>query len=186
MTANKRIRTIDLTYMGMFVALLAVSAWIVIPATVPFTMQTFAVFATIAMLGMRKGALTIIAYILLGLAGVPVFSGFTGGFGVLAGPTGGYLVGFVFSAIVTGAILKRASRKTPVMFVAMVAGLVVCYIFGTIWFMFLYSGANAIGSVSIWTALTMCVFPYVLPDLVKIALAVFFSKKMSRHITSSL
>lgn len=182
MTASNRTRTVDLAYMGMFVALLAVSAWIVIPAAVPFTMQTFMVFAIVAILGMKKGALTILVYILLGLVGVPVFSGFTGGVGVLAGPTGGYLVGFVLTAIVTGAILKIFGRKTPVMFIAMAAGLVVCYIFGTIWFMFLYSGVNVAESVSIWTALTMCVFPYVVPDLIKIALAIMLSKKVSKHL----
>lgn len=180
MTWNKRMRPAELVYMGMFVALLAISAWLVIPSAVPFTMQTFAVFATVAILGMYKGTLIIVVYILLGIIGLPVFSGMNGGLGVLAGPTGGYIIGFVFSAMVTGAILKIFGRKTPVMAAAMIIGLLVCYAFGTVWFVLIYTNAGKM--VEIWSVLTMCVLPYVIPDILKIILAIMLSRRVAKYI----
>ena len=90
----------DITLIGLFTAVMAVCSWISIPATVPFTLQTFAVFLTCGLLGGRRGTLTVLVYLLLGAIGLPVFSGFTGGIGHLAGPTGGYIIGFIFSALV--------------------------------------------------------------------------------------
>ena len=88
--------TKDLTYVALAVGLISVCSWISIPTVVPFTLQTFAVFATLALIGGRRGTVAIVCYILLGLVGAPVFSNMTGGIGVLAGLTGGYIIGFVF------------------------------------------------------------------------------------------
>ena len=87
-TRSGKLSVRDLTLMGMMTAVMAVCAWITIPFTIPFTMQTFGVFITLRLLGGRKGTAVIGLYILLGIAGVPVFSGFGAGIGVLAGPTG--------------------------------------------------------------------------------------------------
>ena len=94
-TVNNRssFKTIELAYIAMFAALTAVCSWIAIPTTVPFTMQTFAVFITMLMLGGRRGFFAVLTYVLLGAAGVPVFAEFTGGLGVLFGMTGGYILG---------------------------------------------------------------------------------------------
>ena len=94
-----RLRTVDLAYAALFAVLLMVCAWINIPLTVPFTLQTFGVFAALGTLGGRRGILAILAYLLLGLVGLPVFSGFQGGPGVLLGTTGGYILGFLASAL---------------------------------------------------------------------------------------
>ena len=92
-------KTKDMAYIAVFAVLIAVCSWISIPTTVPFTLQTFAVFLTVGVLGGKRGSLAVLVYILLGCVGVPVFAGFSGGIGVLAGQTGGYIVGFLFSAL---------------------------------------------------------------------------------------
>lgn len=173
-------RTIDLAYMGLFVALMAVCSWISIPTTVPFTLQTFAIFATVAILGFGRGTIAVLAYIVLGAVGVPVFAGFSGGPSVLLGTTGGYIIGFVFSALITGGIMKAFGKKVWVMAIAMLLGLIACYGFGTAWFMYVYAKqAEAIGLV---TALTWCVFPFIVPDCVKIALAIVLDKSVGRFV----
>ncbi|MBR6474866.1 MAG: biotin transporter BioY, partial [Lachnospiraceae bacterium] len=97
---NRKYTTLDLIYMAIGAALIAACSWITIPFMVPFTLQTFAVFTIVGLLGGRKGFLSILVYILLGAVGLPVFSGFKGGIGVLAGTTGGYIIGFLFIALI--------------------------------------------------------------------------------------
>lgn len=175
-----KMRPLDLAYIGMFVALMAICSWINIPVAIPFTLQTFAVFAAVAMLGLGRGTIAVLVYIILGAVGVPVFAGFSGGLGALFGQTGGYIVGFIFTALISGGIMKAFGKKIPVMIVAMVLGLIACYAFGTVWFMYVYGQAN--GAVGVMTALSWCVFPYIIPDLCKIALAIFLDKRLARFI----
>jgi len=92
----------DLTLIALFTALTAVCAWISVPVPAPFvqfTMQTFAVFAVLLVLGGKRGTYAVTAYLLLGAVGAPVFSNFRGGLGVLLGTTGGYILGFFFQAL---------------------------------------------------------------------------------------
>ena len=160
-----------IAYVAMGVALTAVCAWISIPlpSMVPFTLQTFAVCLTAALLGAREGLWTVGCYLLLGAAGAPVFSGFRGGAAVLLGATGGYMVGFLFTALIVGLAGERWGRRPLPLSAAMAAGILVCYAFGTAWFMFVY--ARNTGAIGILTALQWCVIPYLIPDGVKIALA---------------
>ena len=95
---NGKYKTLDLIYMAIGAALIAVCSWVTIPLVVPFTLQTFAVFTVVELLGGKKGCLSILVYILLGAVGLPVFSGFKGGIGALIGTTGGYIIGFIFIA----------------------------------------------------------------------------------------
>ena len=104
-------KTKDLTKIALFVAVLTVSAYITVPFVIPFTMQTFAVFLACFMLGGVKAFVAILVYVLLGAIGLPVFPGFKGGAGALLGPTGGYIVGFLFSALVYGAITTVFGEK---------------------------------------------------------------------------
>ena len=121
-----RLRTVDLAYAALFAVLLMVCAWINIPLTVPFTLQTFGVFAALGTLGGRRGTLAILAYLLLGLVGLPVFSGFQGGPGVLLGTTGGYILGFLASALLYWGMTARLGDRPAVTAAAMVLGLLVC------------------------------------------------------------
>ena len=154
-------KTKDMAYIAVFAVLIAVCSWISIPTTVPFTLQTFAVFLTVGVLGGKRGSMAVLVYILLGCVGVPVFAGFSGGIGVLAGQTGGYIVGFLFSALVMWGIERMAGTRLWVQAVSMVLGLLACY------------------AVGIGTVLGWCVIPFILPDLVKIALAVLMTRRLS-------
>lgn len=173
-------KTSDLIYTALFAVLIAVCSWISIPTTVPFTMQTFAVFLAVGLLGGKRGSLAVLIYLLLGAVGIPVFAGFTGGLGILLGTTGGYLLGFLGSALLYWLITDRLGAKLPVRIFAMVAGLLVCYAFGTAWFIAVY--ARTSGAIGLLTALGWCVFPFLLPDCVKIALAVLLSDRLARHV----
>ena len=175
-TASTRLRTRDLTHIALFAVLMAVCAWITIPMTVPFTLQIFAVFAALATLGGRRGTYAVAVYLLLGAVGLPVGAGFQGGLGWLLGTTGGYIVGFLCIALIYWLITARLGESLPVSIAASVLGLLVCYLFGTAWFMAVY--ARSTGPVGIMTALGWCVFPYVVPDLLKLVLAVTLSQRV--------
>ena len=161
--------TRELAMIAMGAALIAVCSWIAVPAAIPFTLQTFAVCLVTALFGLKMGLWTVAVYLLLGAVGVPVFSGFKGGLGALLGTTGGYLAGFLFTALVVGLSVDKFGRKLPVLIVSMVLGILLCYTFGTAWFVLVYSRSS--GPIGVGTALGWCVLPYLLPDAVKIALA---------------
>ena len=175
-----KMKTRDIVYIGIFAAVITICSWISIPATVPFTMQTFGVFLCVGLLGGRRGTLAVSVYLLLGAVGLPVFSGFTGGIGHLFGATGGYIIGFLFSALVMWLIERLHGRSIKTLVLSMIAGLITCYAFGTAWFMVVY--AKDSGSIGLMTALAWCVFPYVIPDAVKIALATVMTRRI-RQIT---
>ena len=170
-------RAAGLAYTGIFVVVMAVCSWISIPLTIPVTLQTFGVFAAVGLLGGKRGTLAVLVYILMGAAGLPVFSGFAGGPGALLGTTGGYIAGFVFSALLMWGMERMFGRSLPVLAVSMVLGLLVCYGVGTAWYMAVYAGTS--GQIGLMTALGWCVFPFVLPDLVKIGLALALTKRLS-------
>lgn len=175
---TQKIKTIDIAFIAMFSAILAVCSWISIPAAVPFTLQTFGVFLAVGVLGGKRGTLTVLTYILMGMIGVPVFAGFSGGIGCLLGSTGGYIIGFLFSAILMWLMECLLGKKKWVLILSMIFGLLVCYLFGTIWFMFVY--ARSTGAIGMWTALTWCVIPYIIPDGIKIGLAFVMSMRLKR------
>ncbi|MBQ4089049.1 MAG: biotin transporter BioY [Clostridia bacterium] len=165
----------SLAYCAICIALITVCAWVAIPFAVPFTLQTFAVFLSAAILGPRRVAAAVSAYILLGICGAPVFSGFSAGLQAIIGPTGGYLTGFIPAAAIAGSIAKGASL--PRRIAGMCAGLMVCYVFGTAWFMRIYSGGT-----SLLPALSACVFPFIIPDIIKIILAAVISERLDKTL----
>ena len=159
----------ELSLAAIGIALIAVCSWISVPMMIPFTLQTFAVCLISARLGLKLSLWTVAGYILLGAVGIPVFSGFRGGPGALLGATGGYIVGFFFTALAVGLAVKKFGFKLPVLLISMALGILLCYAFGTAWFMGVY--ARGTGPVSLGTALSWCVVPYLIPDAAKIALA---------------
>lgn len=172
-----RSKTYDMVYIAIFAVLMAVCSWISIPMAVPFTLQTFGVFLAVGMLGGKRGTLAVVVYVLLGAVGIPVFAGFTGGIGIILNNTGGYIIGFIFSALVMWAVEAVLGKRTWVLAASMVVGLIVCYAFGTVWFMYVY--AKNSGAVGWFTVLGWCVIPFIIPDLVKIALALALSKRLA-------
>lgn len=165
-------KTRQLCYTALFAALTVVCSQIAIPTPwqIPISLATLAVFLSGALLGPKWGTLAQAVYLLLGMVGVPVFAGFRGGLQALAGPTGGYLIGYLAMAALTGGLISRVrTRWMPP--VAMAIGLAACYAFGTVWFMYL--NHTAFGA-----ALGMCVLPYLPGDALKIAAATLITWRM--------
>ena len=179
MTKN-RYKTTDLVYIALCAVLIAVCSWVSIPSTIPFTMQTFAIFCVLGLLGGRRGTIAVVVYLLLGAIGLPVFASFTGGAGILLGTTGGYMMGFIFMGIIYWLFESLIGDRLAVRIVSMVLGLAVCYAFGTGWFMLVY--ARQTGAIGLSTALAWCVLPFVIPDLIKMVLALLLSGKLSRAL----
>lgn len=184
-------KTADLVQIALFAVLIAVCSWITIPAQIPFTLQTLAIFTALGILGGKKGTIAIAIYILLGAVGIPVFSNFRGGIGVLAGATGGYILGLILTGLIYWGITAafrniRRSKCLDVLVVslAMIIGNLVCYAAGTVHYMMIY--AKNAGGIGVGAALSLCVLPFILPDLVKIGIAVFISKfsSLSRRFGS--
>ena len=176
----KNNKTRNLVLVSLFAALIAICSWISIPSAVPFTLQTMAVFLAVGVLGGKLGSLCVLIYILLGSVGLPVFAGFAGGLGTLLGTTGGYILGFLFSALLMWLMEHFLGRKTWVLVVSMILGLLVCYAFGTVWFRFVY--LKTTGAVGWMTVLTWCVFPFLIPDALKIALAAFLTVRIRKAV----
>lgn len=170
----------DMIRISLFAVIIAICAWICIPTTIPFTMQTFGVFLTLSVLGGKRGTLAICIYLLLGIIGIPVYAGGTSGIGILFGNTGGYMVGWLFSGLVICAMEKFLEKKTWILVISMFLGLILCYAFGTFWYIAVY--AKGTGQIGIWTAIMWCVVPYIIPDLIKIALVTVIQKRLTRFI----
>ena len=169
-----------MAYIVVFAVIMAICSWISIPAQVPFTLQTFAVFLAFGVLGGKRGTMAVLVYILLGAVGIPVFAGFTGGIGVLMGNTGGYILGFLGSALVMWALEKLPGKRSVIQIFSMIAGLLVCYTFGTLWFMTVYAGTT--GKVGLVTVLGWCVIPFIIPDLIKIGLAYMLAGRIRKFV----
>lgn len=171
---KKTEKTRDTVLTALFAVIIAVCAWISVPTTVPFTMQTFGVFSALIFLGGRKGILSVILYILMGIVGLPVYSNGTAGLGVLLGPTGGYMLGWIFSGLVMWLCETLFGKRAFAKILSVAMGLVVCYITGTVWFVL----SN--GNVDIGTAVLTCVVPFIIPDLIKVSLALWLAQKLKR------
>ena len=179
--SKTKVITADIALIAMFTALTAVCSWVSIPVgEVPVTLQTFAIFMTVGILGTKRGVISVLVYILLGAAGVPVFAGFSGGIGSLIGTTGGYIIGFIFSAALAGVIIDKFGSKLYIKIAAMLAGLVVCYAFGTAWFIIFYT--RSVGAIGIGAALMMCVVPFIIPDVLKIVAAACLSTSIKKAL----
>lgn len=176
----KKLTAVDIVCIGLSAAIIAVCSQIAIPFAVPFTLQTFAVCTTAGLFGAKRGTISVLIYILLGAAGVPVFSGFRGGISALLGVTGGYIIGFIFTALIIGTVSDKFNRKPLPLVISMIFGLAVCYIFGTIWFMSMY--AKNTGTIGISAVLSMCVIPFIIPDIIKIACAAFLCGRVGKHL----
>lgn len=168
-----------MTHIALFAILIGICSWITIPGAVPFTLQTFGVFLAVSVLGGKRGTAAVLLYIFIGLIGIPVFSGFRGGIGVLLGNTGGYILGFIFSALLMW--LFEIIWKRRFLFLSMILSLLVCYTFGTLWFLLIYTGDN--GVIGITTILSWCVLPFIIPDFLKIFLAFLLGKQLRKILS---
>lgn len=180
MEKSLRQQLINMTYIPLFAVFIALCSWISIPLTVPITLQTLAVFVTAGLLGTKRGISAVLLYIFLGAVGIPVFSNFNSGVSYLLGQTGGYILGFVLSTVAIGVITKIFGNSARVLAIAMLIGLLLCYAFGTAWFVVVYT--HNTGPVGIFTVLMWCVIPFIIPDIIKIFIAIIIVKRVSRFI----
>ena len=174
-------KLLDLCYVAMGAALLAVCAWITFPFSyIPFTMQTFAVFAIAAIFGPKRGMLSLLVYVAIGALGAPVFSGFRSGPGVLLGFTGGYIVGFFFTALIVGLAAERFHGKIFPLAIGIFLGMLAYYAFGSVWYLVVYT--HKPGPIGLGSILLQCVVPYLIPDAAKGALAILVAKRLRKVI----
>ncbi len=182
-------RTYDMVLSAIGATLIVIGSMISVNAfAVPFTLQTMAIFIVLMSIGGKRGSISILVYLLLGAVGIPVFAGFKGGPAVLMGPTGGFLIGFIFVGLLWWLLADRFISKTGskawLRIVLRIVMAVFCevamYAFGVVWFMTVY--ASQTGPVGLSSALTMCVFPFIIPDIVKIAVAASASEACAKVV----
>ena len=162
MKSQKTMQIAEIALMGAVLCVISPFTIPVPASPVPLSLALFGVYLAAVLLGAKKSALSVLIYLLLGAIGLPVFSGFSGEIGVLLGPTGGYIIGYVLCALVIGLLAERGVHTV----FAMTAGTLVCYCFGTIWFLIIMKG-----TYTLIQALLVCVVPYLIFDLIKILAA---------------
>ncbi len=175
--AKKPISTQGMTYAAMFGAMTAVGAYVIIPLPpVPITLQTFVMYLAGALLGGYLGALSQIVYILLGVIGLPVFAGGKAGLGVLLGPTGGYLVGFVIGAYVIGKMMESGKRSGHIWIaLSLVVATIVLYICGA-------SQLAVVAQLSLKKVIAVGIIPFLAGDAVKIIAATLLIARIRSRI----
>ena len=185
----KEQKTVQMVQTALFSGILCVLSPFTVPvpmSPVPFSLATVAVYLAGVLLGVKKSVLCILIYLLLGAVGLPVFSGFSGGIGVLLGPTGGYLFGYLPCALVVGWLADIKSHYTSVgkrrfarYVFAMAVGTLICYLFGTVWFLMVMGG-----SYTVTQAMVVCVVPYLPLDTVKIFAVAAIAEPIKRILRS--
>jgi biotin transport system substrate-specific component len=173
---EKKSNIYQMTIMGIMAAVICVLGPLSIPiGVVPISFTNLAIYFTLYTLGMKKGTISYIIYMLIGFVGVPVFSGFTGGPAKLLGPTGGYIIGFIFMALIAGFFIDKFFDKWYLCFAGMVLGTAACYALGTTWLS--YQVHLPAGK-----ALALGVIPFIPGDLVKILIAAFAGPKIRNRL----
>ncbi len=170
--------TKNLTLVSLMTAVLCIISPFAIHTVfspVPITFCTLGIYLSVFILGMKRGTLSCLLYILLGLVGLPVFSDFSGGAGKLFGPTGGYFIGYVLLCLIAGAFIDRCSNKWYIVLFGMISGTVVCYLFGTLWLAYQMQ-------INFLSATAMGVLPYIPADLVKMVMALLIGMPVRKAL----
>lgn len=166
--ANRSISTQNMVIIGLITAITCIIAPFSIPlpfSPVPITLTNLVLYISPYILGTKKSTISYIIYLLLGTVGLPIFSGFAGGLGKLVGPTGGYLIGFIFLVAITGIFVEKCGSHRALVLIGMILGTAVCYIFGTFWL------AKQL-EMTFMAALAVGVTPYLIGDFVKMIIAI--------------
>lgn len=174
---KQKITTYQMALIGLMTAVTCILGplSIQLPGGVPISLTNLVIYLTVFILGWKKGTISYCIYMLLGIIGLPVFSGFAGGLGKVAGPTGGYILGFIFLAMISGYFVEKFPGKSYMYVIGMVLGTIVAYILGTAWFM-------AQTHMTLGAALAACVFPFLIGDAIKIAIATLIGPSIRKQI----
>ena len=178
-SVNSKIK--QMTLIGLMTAVLCILAPIAIPlpiSPVPVSLGNMAVCFVVAVLGFKRGTLSVLLYLLLGLAGIPVFSGFTGGIGKLLGPTGGYLIGYLLLALLLGFFVEHFHNRLFTNLCGTLAGMILLYLFGTLWLAFQLD-------LDFLSALITGVIPYIPLDIIKTIPTVLLGKQLRKRLTQA-
>lgn len=181
MESAQKTKTHSLTFIGLLSALLCVLAPISAPvpfSPVPISLATLAIYFCAIIGGAKRGTVSVIVYLLIGSIGVPVFAGWTAGFQKIAGPTGGYLLGYLFMAAIAGYFVDQFEEKIPLCLLGILAGTAVCYLFGTIWL------AKLMG-LSFGKAFLVGIVPYLPGDAIKIALSILCAFPLRKRLKAA-
>lgn len=163
-----------MVYCALMAAVLCVISPLSIPVgAVPISLATLGVMLAGALLGAQLGTLSVLIYLVLGWVGLPVFAGYSSGFTCLFGPTGGYMIGYLFLAFLTGVLYKK--KTLPYLVGSILVGELVLYLLGTIWFMF-------VAQTSLVSALTICVLPFIPGDIAKIVLVCLLLPQLEKVV----
>lgn len=175
-----------MVFTALFAALICVAAPFTVPVgAIPITLATFAIYLTGALLGGKLGVIATGVYIMLGAVGLPVFSGFRGGFGALFGATGGYIIGYIPLVLITGIFADINSKKInralsiALTVIGMILATAALYTFGTIWYM-IVSGSDLV------TSLTVCAVPFIPGDAIKIACATALAAPLKSRLNRAM
>ena len=171
-------KTKSMTIISLMTAMICILGPITLAipiSPVPISLVTLAIYFAVYILGMKKGAISCLLYLLIGFVGLPVFSAFTGGVGKLLGPTGGYLIGYVFMAVICGFFIERWQSNRIMQMIGMMLGTLICYLFGTIWL-------SIQAGMSFYAALGTGVFPFILGDIVKIVAALIAGPAIRKRL----
>lgn len=175
----KKQKIYQLTTCALMTALMCILGPMSIPmGPIPISFTNFVIFLSVYLLGVKGATISYLAYLLLGAIGLPVFSGYQGGLAKLAGPTGGYLVGFILTIFISGVVLERTHARAAATILGMMASMMAAYLFGTVWFVLQMQ-------CEVWYALTICVFPFLLVDVAKILVAAVLGKMIRRALTKA-
>lgn len=180
MTNHKKFTTSQLTLAAVMAAVTCILGPLSVPipiSPVPLSLTMLAIFFSVCLLGWKLGTISCIVYLLIGIIGLPVFSGFSSGFGKLLGPTGGYLIGFIPMAVICGLAFEKSSRKLTII-LGLIAGTLVAYLFGTAWLSY-------VAKLSFTQALWAGVIPYIPGDLVKILVAAFIGPVIKKRMQTA-
>lgn len=170
----------SMTFTALTAALLCVVGPLTIPlpfSPVPITFANLIIYICTITVGMKRGTAAVLLYILIGAVGLPVFSRFTSGIGIVLGPTGGYIIGYIFIALITGLFVKLFKGKVYMYVLGMIIGTAVCYAFGSVW---LYVTNEKVDSFT--AALALGVLPYIPGDAIKIIIAALTGETIRRAV----
>jgi biotin transport system substrate-specific component len=171
-------KTSVMTLIALFTAVTCILGPLAIPlpfSPVPITFTNLAIYFTVYLCGMKKGTISYLLYLMVGFIGVPVFSGFSAGPAKLLGPTGGYLIGFIFLALITGYFADRFQGKRPAYLAGMTIGTLILYLFGTAWLAYQ-------AGLTFEAALFAGVIPYIPGDLIKMGIAASLAPVIRRRL----
>ena len=176
---EKKLTTYQMAVTALMAAVMCVLGPLTVPiGAVPISLANFVICLTAWLLGPKFGTLSVAVYLCIGLIGVPVFSGYGAGLAKIAGPTGGYLVGYLLLALIGGLFIEKSNGNPVVSGIGLVLGDAACYVLGTAWFVFQMQ-------CELGYALSVCVYPFIALDLAKIVVSCFVGALLRKRLVQA-